>query len=62
MINDGPELSSIQGTLEELATRVLAIAERHEADPDDQWSAALYEVDRSLRTAVRRLERIQQQG
>jgi len=55
---DGAELSSIQGTLEELARRVEAIADRRDSDPDDPISAGLYEVDRSLRTAVRRLDRL----
>lgn len=55
---DDAELSSIQGTLEELAARVVAIADRRDADPDDALAAGLYEVDRSLRNAIRRLERL----
>lgn len=58
MSSDGAELSSIQGTLEELAHRVEAIAKRRDEDPDDPVSTGLYEVDRSLRNAVRRLDRL----
>lgn len=57
MSSDGPELSSIQGSLEDLARRVVEIAERRDADPDDPVSSRLFEVDRSLRNALRQLER-----
>jgi hypothetical protein len=55
---DAAELSSIQGTLEDLAKRVSAIADRREDDPDDPISTGLYDVDRSLRNAIRRLDRL----
>ena len=58
MTSDAAELSSIQGTLEELARRIEVIADRRDDDPDDPISAGLYEVDRSLRNAVRRLDRL----
>jgi len=57
---DGAELSSIQGTLEELARRMEAIAGRRDADPDDPISPGLFEVERSLRNAVRLLDRLRQ--
>ena len=60
MSTDGAELSSIQGSLEELAGRVDQIASRRDADPDDPLSEGLFEVERSLRNAVRRLERVRQ--
>ncbi len=60
MNSDGAELSSIQGSIEELARRVEAIAKRRDEDPDDPVSTGLYEVDRSLRNAVRRLDRLRQ--
>lgn len=56
--SDGAELSSIQGTLEELAKRVQAIADRRDEDPDDPVATGLFEVDRSLRNAIRRLDRL----
>lgn len=58
MSSDGAELSSIQGTLEDAARRIEAIAKRRDSDPDDPLSAGLFEVDRSLRNAVRRLDRL----
>ena len=60
MNSDGAELSSIQGSIEDLARRVEAIAKRRDEDPDDPVSTGLYEVDRSLRNAVRRLDRLRQ--
>ena len=56
--NDGPELSSIHGSLEDLTRRIVEIAERRYLDPDDLVSTGLFEVDRSLRNALRQLERI----
>ncbi len=58
MSTDGAELSSIQGSLEDLAKRILEIADRRDADPDDLVSTGLYEVDRSLRNAARQLDRV----
>ena len=55
--SDRAELSSITTALEELSRRVTGIAERREDDPDDPVSTDLFEVDRSLRNAVRQLER-----
>ncbi|MDZ7673619.1 MAG: hypothetical protein U5K30_00905 [Acidimicrobiales bacterium] len=56
--NDGPELSSIHDSLEDLARRVVDIAERRDTDPEDQLSNGLFEVDRSLRNAIRQLDRV----
>lgn len=56
--SDGPELSSIQGTLEDLTRRIVQMAERRDLDPDDLVSTGLFEVDRSLRNALRQLERV----
>ncbi len=58
MSSDAPELSSIQSSLEEVADRVVNIAKRRDTDPDDQVSIGLFEVDRSLRNALRQLERV----
>ncbi len=57
MSSDGPELSSIHGTLEDLSRRITEIADRREGDPDDPVSPTLYEVERSLRNALRQLDR-----
>jgi hypothetical protein len=55
--SDAAELSSISSALEDLAGRITSIAQRRDDDPDDPVSAGLFEVDRSLRNAVRQLER-----
>lgn len=55
--SDQAELSSISSALEELAARITVIAERRDDDPDDPVSTGLFEVDRSLRNAVRQLDR-----
>ena len=57
MTSDAAELSSISSALEELAARITQIAERRDGDPDDAVSTGLFEVDRSLRNAMRQLER-----
>lgn len=57
MSTDSAELSSITTALEGLADRITAIAERRDADPDDPVSTELFEVERSVRNAVRQLER-----
>ncbi len=58
MATDRAELSSIQSSLEQLASRVAAIAAAHDQDPDDHIAPALFEVDRSLRGALRQLARL----
>ena len=57
MTSDRAELSSISSALEELTARITAIAKKRDDDPDDAVSTGLFEVDRSLRNAVRQLER-----
>ena len=57
MTSDPAELSSIASALEALAGRITEIAERRDADRDDSVATTLFEVDRSLRNALRQLER-----
>jgi hypothetical protein len=52
------ELSSVATGLTELASRVTAIADRLSADEKDDLGPGLFEVERSLRTAERRLNRL----
>ena len=51
----GAELSSLTTALDELASRVAAIAEPLVDTEDDLLASDLFEVERSLREAVRRL-------
>jgi hypothetical protein len=54
---DAPALESVATTLELLTTQVVAIADRHRADPDDVLTPQLDELERSLVGATRRLQR-----
>ena len=60
-MSDAAELSSIHTALDSLAERITSIAERRDDDPDDAVSTSLFEVDRSLRTASRQLDRVRSQ-
>ena len=54
----GPELSSITSALEGLNQRITALAESLHGTERDDLGAALFEVERSLDTALRRLDKI----
>jgi hypothetical protein len=58
MDSDRSELSALASTLEDLATRVTAVADRYRTTPRPDISEGLYEVERSLATASRQLERV----
>jgi hypothetical protein len=51
----GAELSSLTTALDELTSRVAAIAESLAGTEDDLLASDLFEVERSLREAIRRL-------
>ncbi|MBV9661647.1 MAG: hypothetical protein JO337_10870 [Acidimicrobiales bacterium] len=52
------ELSSVATRLDELVGRVTEIADRLAVDERDQVGPELFEVERTLRTASRRLKRV----
>lgn len=54
----GPELSSINTALEALTERIAGMAESLAGSHQDDVVTALYEVERSLRTAQRRLAQV----
>ncbi len=56
------ELSSLTTALGDLTRRVAAIAERAAEGPDDELSSELFSVERALRGAGRRLERLTARG
>jgi hypothetical protein len=58
MPDERAELSSLATALSELTRRVGALAEEAEAARDEELSAELFAVERSLRGASRRLERL----
>ena len=55
---DAAALSSVQTDLERLTDRVVSIADAHRDDPDDPLTGPLDELERSLVSATRRLERL----
>lgn len=55
MVSRPAELSAVATTLDDLVERVTALADACQADKDEQAAAELYEVERSLRAAARRL-------
>ena len=52
------ELSSLATALEELRQRVAGIADRSAAEHDEETASELFAVERALRGANRRLERL----
>ena len=59
MSNDAAELSSLATALTDLTRRLTTIAERRGGGQEpDEIGVRLFEVERSLRDAQRRLERV----
>lgn len=56
--SDVAELSSLANTLDEAARRLEAIARRYEDTDEDDVAARLRDAERSLTTALRRVESI----
>ena len=52
---DRAELDSALNTIEDLGRRVTAAAERNAGTDDESLAADLYDVERSLQAAARRL-------
>ena len=55
---DHAELSSLATSLEEVQRRLTAVADRYAGTATDELAGELYEVERSLRTAERRLHSV----
>jgi hypothetical protein len=54
----GPQLSTIASSLDDLTRRITELADRRAPDPDDGLASELYEVERALQHASRRLQRV----
>jgi hypothetical protein len=54
----GPQLSSVHSSLTELTRRVVELADSQSGTDRDDLATVLYEIERSLNTAGRRLERL----
>lgn len=52
------ELGSIATTLDELARRMRSLADEHHARKDEETAVELDEIERSLASGLRRLERL----
>jgi hypothetical protein len=52
---DAAHLSSLATALDELTQRITALAEDYQASPREDVAADLFEVERSLNVAARRL-------
>jgi hypothetical protein len=58
METDRAELSALATSLDELTARITAVADRHQRTPQADVADALYEVERSLLAASRKLDRV----
>jgi hypothetical protein len=55
--SDLAELSTVRSQLEELARRVVAVADRYEDTPDSQIASDLYAAERTLLNARRSVDK-----
>lgn len=55
---DRSELSALASSLDELTRRVTAVADRYRNTPRADIADGLYEVERSLSTGARQLDRV----
>jgi len=58
MENDRAELSALATSLDDLTARVTAAADRLRGTPRDDVADGLYEVERSLLSASRKLDQV----
>jgi hypothetical protein len=58
MESDRAELSALATTLGDLTVRITAAADRYQGSPRTDVADGLYEVERSLLSAARKLERV----
>jgi len=53
---DAAQLSSLSTALDELTTRIVSLADDYQGSPREDVASDLYEVERSLLAASRRLK------
>jgi hypothetical protein len=58
MDSDRAELSALASSLEDLTSRITAVGDRYRGTTRPDVTDGLYEVERSLLTASRQLERV----
>lgn len=59
---DLAQLSSLSTALDELSQRVTTLADEHQGSPREDAAADLYEVERHLHAASRRLKALLDRG
>jgi hypothetical protein len=59
MESERAELSALATTLDEMTRRITAVADRDAGTPRADVADGLYEVERSLLTAARKLDRVE---
>ena len=55
------ELGSIGSTLDDLTRRIASLADERVGTEEDATSAVLIDIERSLRTSLRRLDRLRRE-
>ena len=55
LAHDAADLASVRTGIEDLSGRVLAVADGYASGPDEDLASRLYEVERNLLAAARRL-------
>ena len=58
MESDRAQLSAMASTLEELTNRITEMAGRHSGSKREDVAQALYDTERSLRSAVRNVSKV----
>jgi hypothetical protein len=58
--SDAAQLSSIGSVLDDLTVRIVDVAKRYDGTSRADLASDLYDVERSLKTAARRLTKVQQ--
>jgi hypothetical protein len=58
MESDRSELNALASTLDDVRSRITAVADRYQGTTRPDVAEGLYEVERSLTTAGRQLERM----
>jgi len=54
----GPQLSTIASSLDDLTRRITELADGRSSRQDDAVASELYEIERALQHASRRLQRV----
>jgi uncharacterized protein YukE len=62
MDDSRPQLASVATALDELTRRITELADGYSGSASDQLASELYEIERALQQAARRLDRLVRDG